>query len=486
MTRLLIGLFAVCHVQQSCAQFSQTVWDNWIFGSQNGFSFAGGACSALAPGSVPNAVGAISISLSHRTNGSLSFYGGINQTGVFYNAMHTPFPTPITFCPLCDPGTNYYALICERPGTEDEFYFIYLYLGDISLGLDLVLAHATIDLSANGGQGDVISFGDTILSGGGWYTLIPSLSPDTIYLFASEPSGGMYRFNITNTGFSAGQLIDLDAPYVSYVQNMTKGDRSGTRLARITPDAQQLILNRIDRSAGTFFDKLTLTPQFNGPSVIRAFEFSPNGRFLYCPLPEFQGSSPYPGRLIAFDLANWNIADIGSSQAEIAAPDTLLRAAAGLQLAPDDLIYTLAGTDTSTAVGRLVNPDLGWPFCQLQYASVPLTTGASIGSLQQFPGIWWPDPLLYTTTWAEEGQQQLPHVSPNPAQDFVTVVLPVAWQLIGGSYRWLDALGRVLRQGPLAGGPQQRLEREGLAPGSYLLELRDTEGQLRTARVVWE
>ena len=60
------------------------------------------------------------------------------------------------------------------------------------------------------------------------------------------------------------------------------------------------------------------------------------------------------------------------------------------------------------------------------------------------------------------------------------------WQQSGSSYRWLDALGRVVRQGPMAGGPQQRLEREGLASGSYLLELRNTEGRLRTARVVWE
>ena len=416
----------------------------------------------------------------------MRFYGGITQTGLFFNASHTPFPTQITVCPLCDPGTNYFALACERPGTEDEYYFIYLYFDDISLGLDLVLAHATIDLSANGGQGDVVSFGDTILTGGGWYTLIPSLSPDTIFLFASEPSGAMYRFNITNAGISSGQVIDLDAPYVSYVQNMTKGDRSGTRLARLTPNAQEIILNRIDRSSGTFYDKLTLVPLFNGSTAIRSIEFSPNGRFLYCLLTEFQGTSPYPGRIIVFDLDQWDAPTIEASQAQIAAPDTLIRSGAGLQLAPDNLIYTQVGSDTSAAISRLVNPDMGSPFCQLQYGIAPLTSGATISSLNQFPGIWWPDPVLYTSAWTKEDQHQRLYISPNPAQDFVTAALPVAWQQSGSSYRWLDALGRVVRQGPLAGGPQQRLEREGLASGSYLLELRNTEGRLRTARVVWE
>jgi hypothetical protein len=432
-------------------------------------NFSGGSAVPLTGSSVPGFY-SMTVSYSDPYSGDLLFYG--NEAGL-WDRFGSPFPTCV--CPQF--GSAGDPNIIALPGTTGIYYLFYSASYDSVTPTDYSLRYAVIDMALNGGLGDVASAEHVIAVNAHRYAILPAVGQDSLWLvteIGNSNGADWYSYPITVAGIGPAQWVNPSYPWTGG-QGVQLGDRSGTRFISSTSGVAYSLFD-FDPATGLLFDFIELVPS----SIPSTAEFSPDGEKLYVLY------SGWNGPLIdQFDLNIWDQASIMASRTTLAFADSSFTANRDIRLGPDGRLYLNCGSADSTSVWMINEPNLPGVACGLMPYSVPLSPDITAAQTPRFPIVNWPRPLTNVGVPNSNAEQQQLLISPNPAQDHVTAMLPDAWRT-GGSYRWLDALGREVAQGSLPSGTKRHFAREAMPAGCYLLELRNSQGQLRAARVLWE
>lgn len=449
-------------------------WDNWYFGAGGGFTFANGTCEPLE-GNAATSMNDYVITLSDKTTGALLLYtnGGMRTAN-----GHELIPAAI-FDNINLLSPHY---IVERPSTA-SCYFFHLLPDTIDLVQDSTRLNAIeVDPLANGGNGAVLDQGISLGTyRGNLMCPIPSLSPDTTWLIASDRRDSLfYRYSITQEGIgpaapcgTAGQLFDQPTG------NMMKADRKGTKVGYYRT-SQKLTLQRFTRATATLSDRIELSKDsFNFGN----FEFSPDGEKLYVQV-HYQGVSDTMPAIFQYDLGLWDVEAIEASRTAVAY--ALQFQSGWLQLGPDGKIYSALGAADSTRIAVFNNPNASGATCGFVPYSVALPEGitkADIGSSAIC--LWWP------AEWPLVGvvEQHTPRLNltlqPNPAHGEVAIALSGPNHTTG-SMNVLDVTGRqVLHLSPSASS-MIRLDVSGWTTGCYLVQHTTVHGQRTIAKLMVE
>ena len=369
----------------SISAFSQGEANNWFFGQNAGINFNTTTPTAIS-GSLNTIEGCASFS---DTNGNLLFYtDGTNVWDKNGNLM------PNGNNLKGDPSSSQSAIIVPNP-SNSNLYYIFTVGANTTSGLTEGLNCYTVDMTVNGGLGDVV--GSPILSTGNnntqWTEKITSVKGadcNTFWVIS--------LVNSTYYSYKIDDVIGLNpTPVISTVTYNAIEDARG--YLKVSPDGKKLAsatftqyknsngsniigngdlrLYSFDDATGIVSDngqKLINNPQSNG--VPYGVEFSPNSTKLYT--STFDGTTY---RLFQFDL---NSSNVPFSKILIHS-EVGYRGA--LQLAPNGKIYATIpvsynnGTQFLDAINA---PDKLGTACDFQLDAINLSPNSAMQGLPPF------------------------------------------------------------------------------------------------------
>lgn len=296
--------------------FAQKEANIWYFGVHAGLDFNSGNPVVLTDGQVNTIEGCATISDS---NGSLLFYtDGIT----IWNRNHTAMPNGTGL--LGDPSSSQSGIIVPKPGTTNIFY---VFTVDQLAGLN-GLSYSEVDMSLEGGQGDVTSNKNINL-----------LTPTTEKISAISHANGndiwvvthdwdtnnFYSYLVSPLGVSSTPQIWPTGDVVGGISSNAIG------VLKISPDGTKLAICSYEDSA-QLFDFNTSTGEVSNPRTLRTArgnygaEFSSSSEILY--ITNFEERKIYQYDLLAPIISDSEVLIYESTYA-----------LSQLQLGPDGKIY---------------------------------------------------------------------------------------------------------------------------------------------------
>jgi hypothetical protein len=360
--------FVLMLVNFNSKVFSQNQGNVWVFGDHTSVDFNSGSpisgTSALCGTyntSTCTVEGVASIS---DNSGNLLFYtNGMNV----YTKSHVQMPNG--FGLYGSSTATQSGIIVPKPGSSTQFI---IFTVDAWGGAKKV-KYNIVDMTANGGNGDVIAKNQSMpyqvgIEPAGLaekITAIPKTGGIGFWLVAHgarETSGNFYIWDVSCSGANSGilpakvqaigtpcvdsYLID-DANTLGYM----KISRQGSTLAYAATRQGYVEVFNFNQTNGT----LSNVRKANFPGAY-GLEFSPNGKMLYA-------GDLYNPKILKLDLAYYNFTSSGAAQVlTFTASGALYGGYTGyyttgaLQVAPNGLIYAaMVGRDHLLAIN---NPDL--------------------------------------------------------------------------------------------------------------------------------
>lgn len=337
---------------------AQGEWNNWLFGWNAGLTFNGGAPAPLTGGQVNTFEGSASFSTA---NGQLLFYtDGITV----WNKSHGIMPNGSGL--MGDPSATQSALIVPKPGADGRYY---IFTTDaIENDLANGLRYSEVDMSLNGGLGDVIPQTKNKLlanyvtervtgvrnGAGNGYWVITHKAASNEYL----------AYSITASGVN-------ETPIVSAIGLFHAGDEEAAGYMKISPDGKKLAValegtsgpgrcELLDFNANTGTVSAPITFTFEAGSTPYGVEFSPDSKKLYFGLYGTQ-------RIVQVNLDAGSPANIITSAQTVATPASQFGA---LQLGPDGKIYI--ANMLAMSLSTINNPNALGAACNFAENSTPL------------------------------------------------------------------------------------------------------------------
>lgn len=313
----IVALFLILLFQ--FALVAQSEGKIWYFGTHAGLDFSTSPPSVILDGQINTLEGTATIS---DENGELLFYtDGIEV----FTREHTVMPNSMDGLGG-DPSSAQSAIVVPHPSNSDLYY-----LFTVSAYIHSEVFYSIIDMSLNGGLGDVIadSKAISVLEETGEYIQAVPSADKTFWWVLLHKSGtsDYYAYKLTSEG------LDLENPVISSTGTTsgTNGDigfikfnNLGNKLVRTSYIHNHFNISDFDNATGVVSNSLHFP-------VYAAYgaEFSPNNRFLYISAFSSMGLKQY-------DL------DAGSTVSEIqSSAYTYNHTATGaLQIAPDGKIYS--------------------------------------------------------------------------------------------------------------------------------------------------
>ena len=329
----------------SLIALSQDEASNWYFGANAGIHFnPDGSITNLSDGRLNTDEGCASISDS---SGNLLFYtDGITV----WNKLHQVMPNG--FGLYGDPSSSQSGIIVPKPNDPNIFY---IFTVDTSIGgdPDLGFNFSTVDLTLNGGLGDVVSKNTELLedSSEKISAVLKDCVSKSIWVITLASSTGaaeedpnfdtFYAYEVSNSGVNT-------IPVKSFV-NTSISDQRG--YLKLSPDGTKLACANIGDGL-YLFDFNTNTGAVSNPKSINigfspggktqvpyGIEFSQSNELLYVSTyyettrEEFNNPQSQYGALLQFDLMAPNI----SGSKVVLDHRQMYRGA--LQLGPNGKIY---------------------------------------------------------------------------------------------------------------------------------------------------
>jgi gliding motility-associated-like protein len=366
--------------------FSQGEANNWFFGQNAGLNFNSSTPTPIS-GSLNTYEGCASFS---DTNGNLLFY---TDGTTVWDKNNNPMPNGNGTL-KGDPSSSQSAIVVPHPGNSNLFYIFTVGANDYNNQGELInptegLHCYTVDITANGGLGDVIGKSIDLSDGKNaqWTEKVTSVKGADCNTFwvISLVNNTYYSYKIDDViGLNTTPIISP----VTYFANDTRGylkvSPDGKKLASATyGQNSRLILYSFDDSTGKVAnDGQTLLSNSNYFNQAYGVEFSPLSTKLYCSTATYNGTSQnYTYNLFQFDLNNSNIA---SSK-------TLIHSQVGyrgaLQLAPNGKIYATipVSYDIGTQYLDAINaPDELGTACDFQTNAINLSPKKAMQGLPPF------------------------------------------------------------------------------------------------------
>lgn len=264
----------------------------WYFGNGAGLDFSSGSPVAITNGQMIAGEACSSIS---DTFGNLLFY---TDGDTVWDRNHNVMPNGVGIMG-CE-SSSHGVIITPHPTSTNLFY---VFSTDCENFFGTGLRYNLIDLSLNGGNGDVvISQKNILLTNSVIECLSSTKICDTVWLMSHKYNTNEFLFykitsqglNTTPTTFNVGSL-----PY--YVSS-AKFSPSGSKIALVSGFSSPPFIELYDFSSGLLFNQLSLKSFGSEYGV----EFSPDESKLYV--------SVNGNMIFQFDISSNNQALINSSQ----------------------------------------------------------------------------------------------------------------------------------------------------------------------------
>lgn len=286
--RLTISLILTLTIISTCC-FGQREIDHWFFSSSTRVRFDNGSIINQPP---PNAgFGSGGTSLSDK-NGNLLF---ASSGGMVYDRNMNRMPALVSNFMNYNGGNVYTAPV---PGHATRHYIFYN--ANTFQNTPYTVRYAIVDLSLNGGLGDVITYDnivDTILSQG--FTLVKKKGTEDFWVVTHRAkTDSFFSHPVTSTGISAPVVSRTGQhPYTTeynFVDFITSHD--GTMLAgaaytfyNFSPFPAKgnfLEIFNFNSSTGAVTSKVVSRRNFQFGDYAAKLEFSPDNRLLYTVDPD--------------------------------------------------------------------------------------------------------------------------------------------------------------------------------------------------------
>ena len=394
--RHLISIFLLLLVINS---FSQGQANNWFFGENAGLDFNSGSPVSIANSQINTREGCSSFS---DANGSLLFY---SDGTTVWNRNHGIMPNGQGL-----EGSNsssQSAMIIPRPGSATEYYIFTVGSG---VGSDqLGFFYYTIDMTANGGLGDVVSTANNLMQGANrnsWTEKVAAVKGnecETFWVISyTNGTNEFFAYKITSAGVESTPVRSNVSFSATDVRGYLKISPDGKKLAIAHMSDRAILLYDFDDVTGIVSNQKYLpvpsTSTNDDFSASRPYglEFSASSEKLYAHASNDyfnnDGSSDNPinhfSVLYQFDISLPTLTQINASRAVIDGANNsrnLYRGA--LQLGPDKKIYRALSEsyDNGTAfLGVIENPEEDGLAANYQHAIIDLGGNKSSQGLPPF------------------------------------------------------------------------------------------------------
>jgi len=246
---------------------------HWYFGDKAGLDFSSGNPVAVTNGQMSAVDGTVSIS---DTSGNLLFYS--NGYSV-WNRNHQIMPNGTG---LVGPyGSSGYKQIIAVPQPDYEnIYYLFSWEYD-STYIQTRETYAIIDMNHDGGLGDVISKRNFLMNGVSQKraAVMHKNQKDIWIVIPKFGTNAYYSFLLTNTGINTNPVISNAGVVDLYSRYRMKFSPDGSLLVNGIR-LNGIVLLKFDNSTGIVYDYINLSSIFNSEEF--GFEFSPDGKKLYC------------------------------------------------------------------------------------------------------------------------------------------------------------------------------------------------------------
>ncbi|MEP1489519.1 MAG: T9SS type B sorting domain-containing protein [Algibacter sp.] len=345
--------------------FSLTIYgqkeaNNWYFGENSGIQFnSDGSTSNLTSGQLNTVEGCATISDS---DGNLLFYtDGITV----WNKQHTPMPNAngLTGNGLFgDPSSTQSAIIVPKPEDANIYYIFTVDTSSRDDDPDFGFNYSTVDLSLDGGLGDVLTTSKNINlledSSEKISAVLKDCVSKSIWVITFASATGLksttnfnefntfYAYEVSTTGVSTAPEKSTFPISIDDYRGYLKLSPDGTKLA-CANSTGGLYLYDFDPATGKVSNQLPININFSTfgkPQSPYGVEFSQNNEFLYIssyyntPQDLFLDASSQYGALLQY-----NLTDIDINGSEVVLDHRQMYRGA-LQLGPNGKIYRAMNT----------------------------------------------------------------------------------------------------------------------------------------------
>ncbi len=364
--KILLFVFIAFNV---CYSFSQGQTNIWYFGDNAGLDFSSGNPVAISDGELVTDEGCASIS---NENGDLLFY---TDGSTVWDRNHAVMPNGTGL--QGNSTSSQSAIIVPFPDDTTKYY-IFCVDHNINFG---GLYYSVLDLTLNGGNGDIVSGQKNIVllassgekiaavsdeNGGYWVVGYASFTGSVVANYDT-----FHAYHITDSG------IDVNAVRSTYSGCATDDARGylkispdGTKIAICNQNQLHVCLHNFDASTGLVGSEIAQLTTQNAPYCA---EFSASSEKMYVSSGQHSVTTTY---LHQFDIT---ATDINATKVEL---HSAVEQRAGLQLAIDGKIYY--ARPGQNFLGVINNPEADGLSCNYVNNGVNLGAGISQQGLPPF------------------------------------------------------------------------------------------------------
>jgi gliding motility-associated-like protein len=347
---LLLSLLTVC-IYQVTAQKQN---NQWRFGFNAGIDFNTTPPAYVSVPTISTSEG--SASVADRNTGALLFY----TDGVtVWNALDQVMPngTGLLGGSAALLSSSIAAVIIPKPGAPNLYYIVTIdELGFPSNGL----RYSVVDMSLNGGLGDILPAQKNILlfqTNTEKVEVVPAASCQNFWIITHDMDSSFYAFLLTPAGFQPNPVISKLGPNATHFGQL-KINSQFNRLVCGNFFEFDIELYDFNNATGIVSNPIIWNSPSQNPNY--GFEFSPNGKILYV---------TDNSQIYQYDLNQTTAVTIAASVFPVVTTPGFFSYYAGLQLGPDGKIYA-----HPQCIDVINNPDQLGAGCN--YQSYPFVNDA--------------------------------------------------------------------------------------------------------------
>ncbi len=371
-------------------QYNTNQNKNWVFGIRAGISFVSGVPVAISS-NIISPEGCASVSDSE---GNLLFY---TEGKKVWDRTNTVMPGGTSICPYSTSSTTQGALIVPvinyAPNTEPSQYYIFSIqnIEDYLWGSDTTgprLYYSIVDMSLNGGLGDVVPASSSVFLGTRFsekMIAIPGNNCDMWVLVHGRDTALFYAYNITSCGINT-------IPVVSVAGDMTGAVAYDFGVMKSSPNRLKIVAQ--NSVTATDLTMSTLIPAQMGTEI---YDFDPaTGIVSNCVRVETGtqacGAEFSPDNTKLYSSTINGMGDVAIAQYDITGSAAAITASkvtiatslgtglvADMKLAPDKKIYIPSLVNHSN-LDCINYPDLPGIACNYQPHVITLLPGSAVHS----------------------------------------------------------------------------------------------------------
>lgn len=407
----------------------------WTFGYKSGLDFNSGSPLPVTSGYDTATITGGNASVCDAT-GQLLFYSNGYKV---YNRNHVLMPNGASIVPFYTSNSTQAALIVPVIGSPDKYYLFSLQQRTAHDTAMCRLVYCIIDMSLNGGLGDVITTTKNT-------ALADSLADKMIAITGNNKNIWLvthaldtalfYSFEITSSGIASSPVVSASGTFSSndgYLIGEMKASNNRRMIATTS-------IEQIDNKFGLeVYDFNPITGIVSNCVVLDStnsyygVEFSPNNKLLY---------ASRSNRLDSAFIYQFNL-DLSSSDlirsSKIKIAEHFNSTIVSLRLGPDNKIYFISSDSFYSSYSRFLDciyrPDSLGTACNYVPRAITLLPGTGMQTC--FPNIYVTEDTTFSL-FSSLSTSPIPSIFPNPVRNKLHIMSNHAIQ----SITIYDLLGR--------------------------------------------